>query len=268
VKTVRAVGLFDSGVGGLTVVNEIYRALPLESTICFGDSAHVPYGSRSAEELIYLADKIVSFLINQGVKYIIFACNTNSSLSLPILQKRYPIPMIGLVQPGAKWALQVSRNRRVGVIATEATVQSASYERAIKAMDANALVFSQAAPKLVPLIEAGKIDTTETRMAINEYLTSLKKNGIDTLILGCSHYPFLSKIISEELGPEVVLVDPAQATVLEAKADLAARGLLNYFNGQKPQHQFYVSGDPKSFQAGARIFLGESLTRVVKVELL
>jgi len=255
-------------VGGLTVVNELYRELPLESTVCFGDSAHVPYGSRSAEELIYLADKIVSFLIDQGVKYIIFACNTNSSLSLPILQKRYPIPMIGLVQPGAEWALQVSRNRRIGVIATEATVQSASYESAIKAMDANTLVFSQAAPELVPLIEAGKIDTAETRLAIKRYLASLKKNGIDTLILGCSHYPFLSKIISEELGPEVALVDPARATVLEAKADLAARGLLNYFNGQKPQHQFYVSGDPASFQAGASLFLGEALPGVVKVKLV
>lgn len=266
-ERVRAIGLFDSGLGGLTVVREIYRELPLESTVCFGDSAHVPYGSRTADELIYLADKIVAFLIKQRVKYIIFACNTNSSLSLSILRERYPVPMIGLVQPGAREALKVTRNRRIGVIATEATVQSGSYEKAIKALDKDVLVISQAAPKLVPMIEAGEVDTTGVRAAVKEYLAPLKEAGIDTLILGCSHYPFLSGIICEEMGPEVILVDPARAAVLEAKADLDARGLLNYFNGQKPQRQFYVSGDPESFQAGAGFFLEEPLPLVTKVEL-
>lgn len=261
-----AIGLFDSGIGGLSVAVEVYRQLPAESTVYYGDTAHVPYGPRSAGELIRFAARIVSFLESQGVKYIIFACNTSSSVSLPVLQERCTVSMIGLIKPGVAEALRKTVNRRVGVIATEATIKSGAYQRELKRLDENVQVFAQAAPRLVPLVEAGKADTREAAGAVREYLAPLKKAGIDTLILGCTHYPFLTRLIAGELGPGVRLVDPASATVREAKEEMLRLGLA----AEEPpaaEHRFFVSGDPAAFRTAARRFLGWDIGPVMLAEL-
>lgn len=261
-----AIGLFDSGVGGLSVAVEVYRQLPAESTVYYGDTAHVPYGPRSAGELIRFAARIVAFLEGQGVKYIIFACNTSSSLSLPVLQERGMVPMIGLIRPGVTEALRETVNRRVGVIATEATIKSGAYERELKRLDKRIEVFSRAAPRLVPLVEAGKTETSEAAEAVREYLSPLKEAGIDTLILGCTHYPFLVRLIADELGPGVRLVDPASAAVREAKEEMCRLGLAAAGTAVA-EHHFFVSGAPEAFRTAARRFLGKDIGVVRKEEL-
>lgn len=261
-----AVGLFDSGIGGLSVAMEVYRQLPAESTVYYGDTAHVPYGPRSPGELIRFADRIVTFLEGQGVKYIIFACNTSSSLSLPILHERSTVPMIGLIRPGVTEVLRKTVNRKVGVIATEATIKSGAYERELKWLDKSIEVFNRAAPRLVPLVEAGETDTPEAAEAVREYIAPLKKAGIDTLILGCTHYPFMARLIAGELGPGVRLVDPASATVGEAKEELRRLGLAAA-GAAAAEHRFLVSGDPEAFRIVARRFLGKDIGPVGRVEL-
>ncbi len=261
-----AIGLFDSGIGGLSVAMEVYRQLPAESTVYFGDTAHVPYGPRSTEELVGFAAQIEAFLEDMGVKYIIFACNTSSSLSLPVLRGRSALQMIGLIEPGAAEALRKTVNCKVGVIATEATVKSQAYEKELKRLDKGVEVFSRAAPGLVPLVEAGKTDTPEAAEAVREYLLPLKKAGIDTLILGCTHYPFLTRLIAGELGPGVRLVDPAAATVREVKKELLRLGLAAARETAEG-HCFFVSGAPEPFRAVARRFLGRDIGPVKQVVL-
>lgn len=264
----RPVGLFDSGVGGLTVLREILRQLPKESTVYFGDNAHVPYGSRTAEELIGLAHNIISFLVAQKVKYIIFACNTNSSVSLPVLSKCFPIPMVGLIKPGAQEAVVTTKNNRIGVIATAATIKSRAYKREIKAISPQIAVFSQAAPKLVPIVESGKMKTTEAFQATREYVKPLKKAGIDTLIFGCSHYPFLSHEFTAALGPDIKLVDPATATVMKAREEMQKLNLLNNpIPHNSPTRRFYVSGNPYKFQELASCLWNHPIPEVEQISL-
>ncbi len=261
-----AIGLFDSGVGGLSVAVEVYRQLPAESTVYFGDTAHVPYGPRSAGELTYLTKKITDFLQGLGVKYIIAACNTSSSISLPVLRESCKVPMIGLIEPGVAEALSKTVNGRIGVIATEATIRSGAYEQGLKKLGKGIEVYSRAAPRLVPLVEAGRTDTSEVTEALREYLFPLQEAGIDTLILGCTHYPFLARQIAEELGPGVRLVDPASATVRAAKEELCRLGLA--INGiSSVSHCFYISGGPEAFRAAAGRFLKKDIGPVRQVVL-
>ncbi|AEG13995.1 glutamate racemase [Desulfofundulus sp. TPOSR] len=263
----RPIGLFDSGVGGLTVSRQIFRLMPGESTVYFGDNAHVPYGPRKPEELIGFAESILTFLVSCGVKYVIFACNTNSSISLPVVRERYAVPMIGLIEPGVREAVRVSTGGRIGVIATEATIKSGAYQRALKALNPELAVFGQAAPRLVPLVEAGRAGTREALEAVSEYVQPLKQAGMDTLILGCTHYPFLEAEFREVLGPEVKLVDPAEATIMAAREEMSRLGLLNNPGGGPVQHRYFVSGDPRVFQEAARHFLGEDIPSVQQVKL-
>ncbi|MEW6173360.1 MAG: glutamate racemase [Bacillota bacterium] len=259
----RPVGLFDSGVGGLTVFEQVVRIMPRESVVYFGDTAHVPYGGRSTDDLVQLGDRIIRFLLTQNVKCVIFACNTSSSVSIGILRERYPVPMIGLVEPGAKAAVKATVNKRIGLLATEATVKSGSYPKAIAGFDPGVKVFSEAAPLLVPLVETGRTDTYEAKEALAKYLTPLKQAGIDTLILGCTHYPFFKQYIADILGSEAALVDPAEATVIEAQAELSRRGMLAV--ADKVRHDFFVSGDAGEFnRLAGRLCSGLSLqaTRV------
>ncbi|MCG9968719.1 glutamate racemase [Pelotomaculum terephthalicicum JT] len=261
-----AIGLFDSGIGGLTVFREVNRILPNESVVYYGDTAHVPYGSRSFEELIYFAGRIVAYLVEQKIKYVIFACNTSSALSLPVLKKIYSLPMMGLVQPGAAEALRLTRNRKAGVIATEVTIKTRAYEKALKALDGNVEVVSLAAPLLVPLVETGDPNTQPAAAVVRESLAPLRGAGIDTLILGCTHYPFLKGLIASEMGPEVRLVDPAGATVRSAAKEMAGLGLLAA-GGAVPAHRFVVSGDPEAFREKARLFMGSDIGPVARVAL-
>lgn len=262
----RPVGMFDSGIGGLTVFEQVTYLLPHESLIYFGDTANVPYGGRPVNELIQLGDRIIRFLMTQKVKYVVFACNTSSSVSIGVLRERYPVPMIGLVEPGARMAVAATKNKRVGLLATEITVKSGSYPRAITEIDQNVQVFSQAAPRLVPLVEAGKVNTPEAKAALTEYLAPLKGAGIDTLVFGCTHYPFFAEDVSQILGPEVTLVDPAVAIAMEAEEDMRRRGLLA--QSGRPVHKFYVSGNPEEFDRLAERFSKQLLPRAIKVEAL
>ncbi|OAT82245.1 glutamate racemase [Desulfotomaculum copahuensis] len=262
----RPVGLFDSGVGGLTVSREVFRLMPAESTIYFADNIHVPYGPRRAEELVEFAGEIVSFLISRHVKYIIFACNTNSSVSLHVMRERFSgVPMIGLVEPGAQEALRVSASKRIGLIATEATVKSGAYQRAIMALDPAASVFSLFAPRLVPLVEAGRAGTAESLAAVKEYVEPLRAEKIDTLILGCTHYPFLNTEFHRAL-PGVTLIDPATVTVQAAREEMIRLGLSSASRGEPP-HQYFASGDPRALQEAAGRFLGREIPPVRQVRL-
>lgn len=243
-------------MGGLTVVRLIFAYLPAGQVIYFGDTAHVPYGPRASEELIKFGDRIVSFLIQQGAKVVVAACNTSSSISLPFLQQKYPIPILGVVKPGVKAALKATQNKKIGVIATEATVKSGAFPRFFCSSDKQVEVFMQACPLFVPLVEAGKINAPETWEAAHRYLKPLQEVEIDTLVLGCTHYPFLAPVLSKILGPEVKLVDPAEETVKELVALLKREGEGLYQN-HNPKHRFFASGSVTSFYTVGRQFLGD-----------
>jgi glutamate racemase len=261
----RPLGLFDSGVGGLTVASEVFAQLPRESILYFGDTAHVPYGGRPAEELIRLADAISAFLVRRGAKLIIDACNSTSSVALDYLQARYPVPFVGVVEPGVRAALARTRNGRVGLIATEATVRSEAHRRVAAELRPEVRVIPQACPLLVPLAEAGAVDTPEARAALVEYLAPLKAEGIDVLILGCTHYPFFAPLIRSILGPETALIDPARETVREAARTLRQRGLAAP-PGHRPRHRYFVSGDPEAFRRTAEKLTGRPFPAVEAAE--
>ncbi len=267
------IGIFDSGVGGLTVVREVLEQLPGQQVIYFGDTLHVPYGSRPVDQLISFAESITNFLLNQGAQMIIIACNTSASVSMGHLRSRFPVPIIGVVHPGARSAAKLTRNKKVGVIATEATIKSGSHAKYMGLLDPNIQVFGQACPLFVPLVEAGLADSPKAKDVAATYLKPLQKQGIDTLILGCTHYPFLSPVIQEILGPGVELIDPARETVREAGEILEElhplEPVLPAFGGSgvNLDNYYYVSGDPELFQAVGSPFLSGRMNEVAKAEL-
>src|SRR6266550_562062 len=207
---VRPIGVFDSGIGGLTVVKAMRDLLPNESISYLGDTARVPYGPKSAETVQRYAIELAEMLIKQNAKALVVACNTVSSVALPALTKKFPVPVIGVIEPGARAALAVSRNRHIGVIGTRATIRSGAYEKALRAADGNVRVSSRACPLLVPLIEEGLLNDAVTDQVIIRYLQPLLADGIDTLVLGCTHYPLLTNAIARAVRRQIVLVDSAQ----------------------------------------------------------
>lgn len=256
-------GVFDSGVGGLTVVKSLWEHFPNEQIIYFGDTAHLPYGSRDPQEIIAFGKEIVKFLLKYSVKAVIAACNTSSSVSLACLQKEFPIPIIGMIEPAVRAGIKRTRNKKVGVIATSATADSGAYERTFKELAADVQVFVQACPLFVPLVEEGRIERRETYQIARSYLQPLQEAGIDTLIFGCTHYPFLSPVIRHIIGDEVQLVDPAEEVVMEL-------GALLKTDGQKktvPQHLFFASGSITSFYTIGKNFLNSYPLTVEHVSL-
>jgi len=262
----RPIGIFDSGVGGLTVVKALVERLPGESFVYYGDTMHVPYGSKSRAELFKYAHDIVTFLLEREVKTIVVACGTHSSVTLPEMEKTCSLPILGVVKPGARAAVQTTRNGRIGIIATQASVNSGSYTMNIKAIAPSYETFSAACARFVPLVEAGMLSGDETSLAIQDYIEPLLKAGIDTLIMGCTHYPFLAPIISEFAGEEVALVDPATETIEELAEILFHKNLLND-NQAGGTREFYVSGNPESFYRVGRMLLGNVIEKVEKIEL-
>ncbi|MBC9783007.1 glutamate racemase [Heliobacterium chlorum] len=261
------IGVFDSGVGGFTVAREVFRQLPGEEILYFADTAHVPYGPRPADELIRFAFEIVTFLISEGAKLILVACNTSSSLALDLLQERFSVPIVGVVNPGAEEAVSVSKNGRIGVLATEATIRKGAHAQRIFELNGRAKVFGQACPRFVPLVETGSYLGSEARQASREYLTPLLEKNIDTIILGCTHYPFLEPIIRDTIGEEIALVDPACQTVAQGK-ELIEKGIVSPRDPRlgKPRHRFYVSGDPQAFiRVGSPLIGGRLLSDVQQV---
>lgn len=270
----RPIGVFDSGLGGLTVVRELITALPQESIIYLGDTARCPYGPREPDEVRRFVLQIGSWLSAQEIKLMVIACNTATASGLALAQKTFDVPVIGVVEPGARAAVQATRNRRVGVIGTVGTVRSGAYSRAVRALDAGVTVFSAPAPKFVDIVEAGlRMDDSALESLMSQaadvfvrpsfyelardYLDPLKRAGIDTLVLGCTHFPLLSAAIQQVVGPSVRLISSAEETAREVRETLDARGHAARADA-RPWHRFVTTGDPVEFERlGSRI-LGRS----------
>jgi glutamate racemase len=260
----RPIGVFDSGIGGLTVVRELFRQLPGESIVYFGDTARVPYGTKSDETVQTFALQDARFLVKQDVKLIVVACNTASSNSLDLLRKSISMPIEGVIQPGARAAVAATRSGRVGVIGTDSTIASRAYEQAIRALDPDISIFARSCPLFVPLAEEGWIDDPITAQVAERYLSHLRRCQVDVLVLGCTHYPLLKDIIARTMGPEVTLIDSATATAKEVGRILDREG-LRHTAGAPPEHHFYVSDLPRRFGEVGERFLGGSLAHVVRV---
>ena len=250
------IGLFDSGVGGLTILKALHQALPNENLIYFGDTAHVPYGNKSKNAVTKYSKEIVKFLENKKVKFIIVACNTASSLALPQLGKFSKTDIIGVLIPAAKQAVKMTKNGKIAVIATQATVNSGSYKNALLKINKNLKVYQFACPLLVPLIEDKKLLKTLLPTMLKYYLAPVKKCGADTLILGCTHYPIIKNQIAKMLGPSVKLIDSAHNTTLETKRILAQKKLLNE-SKTKGKIKAYTSDAPKHFETLAKAILNQ-----------
>ena len=261
-----AIGVFDSGVGGLTVFKELIKQLPDEDVVYFGDTARVPYGTKSKETIIRFSLENILFLLQKEVKIIGVACNTSSSLALPTLKRHFKKPIIGVISPGAKEAVYATRNQRIGVIATSATINSHAYAREIKKINPAAEIFSQACPLFVPLAEEGWLKEKVVVAIAEKYLLPLKKAKVDTLILGCTHYPLLKPVIKKVMGEGVRLIDSAQQVVREVKQVLGEEGLLAMDRKPRPEYTFFVSDEPQNFQRLAKRFLGFNLDKVKKVK--
>lgn len=264
------IGIFDSGVGGLTVAREVMRQIPNERIVYFGDTARVPYGSKSKETITRYSRQIARFLQQQEVKAIVVACNTASAYALDELEKEISLPMIGVVKPGAKVAAAATRNGKIGVIGTEGTVGSQIYSRYIKEINPDAQVLSKACPLFVPLVEEGLLNDPVTDEISMRYLSSLIDSGIDTLILGCTHYPLIRSTIGKVMGEQVTLVNPAYETARELKELLAEKNLLN---DEAPglgsnQYQFFVSDAAEKFIrfANSIIKYGILSAKIINIE--
>jgi len=259
----RPIGVFDSGIGGLTVVRELMHQLPHESLLYFGDTARVPYGNKSPETVRRFSREILDFLVSRDVKLVVVACNTVSAHALDDLKDVAPVPVEGVVEPGARAAVAASRSGRIGVIGTAGTVASGAYKRAIEALAASAEITSHACPLFVPLVEEGWLDHPATRLIAEEYLAPLRAHDIDTLVLGCTHYPLLKPLLSSILGPSIRLIDSAEQTAAAVSRELAA-STLHAPESQKGHVHFVVSDAPQQFEKVGRRFLGE---RVKDVEV-
>lgn len=247
------IGVFDSGVGGLTVAREIMRQTPNESIIYFGDTARVPYGSKSKKTIITYSRQIVKFLQRQNVKAIVIACNTASALALDVVKEELNIPVIGVVEPGARVASNATRNGNIGIIGTEATINSGIYNSFINGINPELHVYGKACPLFVPLVEEGWIHDPVTSIVAKRYLDELFEHDIDTLVLGCTHYPLIRSIIGETVGGKVSLVNPAYETARSLKEVLISNGIECETN--VPTHKFFVSDGAKKFQGFANTIL-------------
>ncbi|MBN1880687.1 MAG: glutamate racemase [Deltaproteobacteria bacterium] len=261
-----AIGVFDSGVGGLTVLREVLRALPSEDCIYLGDTARIPYGNKSPETVVRFARKNADFLVSLGIKFLIVACNTAASAGMDAIREHAGVPTIGVIRPGAARACKVSKNGRVGVIGTRATIQSGAYEREIQAINRDMQVFSTPCPLFVPLAEEGWTDDDVTALVAQRYLAEMAARDIDTLVLGCTHYPLLKTVIAQTVGYEVKIVDSATPVAQEVKDMLAGQGMENG-DGRKRKVSFYVTDDPDTFARVGGPFLGIPITEVTHVDI-
>ncbi len=262
----KPIGVFDSGIGGLTVVKRLASTLPTEDIVYFGDTARVPYGSKSNSTVIEYSFQDTKFLLSKNVKAIVVACNTASSIAIKELKKNFDLPIIGMINPGAKLAISSTKNGKIGVIGTRATIINKAYSNEIKKVDSSIIVYEKACPLFVPLAEEGWINHKATYEIAEEYLKELRDLKIDTLVLGCTHYPILSEIIQKVIGENVTLIDSGVASAGIVKEELD-RTNLNTNRLANGNHQFYVSDIPVKFKEVAELFLGKPVTEVNKVDL-
>jgi glutamate racemase len=261
----KPIGVFDSGIGGLTVVSALIRRLPNENIVYFGDTARVPYGPKSPQVVKEYTAQDTDFLVSQGVKMIVVACNTVSSVALEVVQKHSRVPVVGVIVPGARAAVAATTRKRIGVIGTVGTIRSEAYTHAIRQCDPAVTVISQPCPLLVPLAEEGWIEHPATSMIVREYLFPLSTQKIDTLVLGCTHYPILRPVIASVFSPGVTLIDSGEATAADVEAELDRNNLRNP-SRLKPNLQFFVSDIPYRFTEVGERFLGQKLGRVRRAE--
>ncbi len=261
----RPIGVFDSGIGGLTVVHALTQRLPHENIVYFGDTARVPYGPKSPRVIREYAAEDTDFLLSKNVKMIVIACNTVSGVALDVVMKRANVPVVGVILPGAAAAVAVSKRKRIGVIGTIATIGSQAYSNALRQLDPDVKVFSQACPLFVPLAEEGWTHHKATEMIAKEYLFPLKIEKIDCLILGCTHYPLLKDVIKKVVDGNVHLIDSGEAAAAEVERILEERKLRNP-SSLKPHLQFFVSDVPAKFTEVGERFLGQKLGRVMRAE--
>ena len=260
------IGVFDSGVGGLTVVREIIRQLPSENVIYFGDTARVPYGSKSKQTVLKFSKQISRFLMTKQVKAIVVACNTASALALEELQKEIDIPVIGVVWPGANMAVEITKTKSIGVIATQATIKSRIYNNYIRKLDPEVTVIGKPCPLFVPLVEEGLLEDRVTDDMVERYLSELKPYNVDALVLGCTHYPLLINPIKRYMGDKVTLVNPAYETAKELKLLLEQNHILNKSN-QQASYEFFVSDGIDSFKYFADRVLPINVNEVNVVDI-
>jgi glutamate racemase len=264
----RPIGVFDSGIGGLTTVRELFQRLPRESVVYFGDTARLPWGNKSKETVTRFSVEIASFLVRQNVKCVVVACNTASSHALDTLRERFGVPVIGVIEPAARAAVAASPRGRIGVVGTLATVGSNAYADAIARLAPGATVHQRACPLFVPLVEEGWLEHPVTRLVAEEYLAELKAANLDSLILGCTHYPMLAPLLTSTMGANVRLVDSGAEAARATAELLAARSLLAPAGAAEPSHHFYLSDEPRrrSFARVAEAFLGRPLPKVSVVD--
>lgn len=255
------VGVFDSGIGGLTVAHAVMQQLPHESVTYFGDTARVPYGPKSPETVRRYSKEIASFLVDQGVKTIVVACNTATAHALPSLRESLSMPVIGVIEPGARAAVQATRNGHIGVIGTAGTIKSGAYERALRAIEPSLRITARACPLFVPLVEEGWVNHDATRLVAQEYLAPLLREDVDTLVLGCTHYPLLKDVIAHVLGGTVRLIDSAEETARETSLVLGKQCLAAKSDAE-PQYRFIASDDPLMFLQLGQRFLGGAIESV------
>lgn len=262
----RPVGVFDSGVGGLTVAREVMRQLPDENIVYFGDTARVPYGSKSKDNIIRYSRQIIRFLMTKDVKAIVIACNTATALALDVVQKEFDIPIIGVIEPGARAAVSETRNKHIGVIGTEATIRSEMYTKVIQGMDPQMQVNGKPCPLFVPLVEEGFAKHHIAEEVIDYYLSDMKDSGIDTMILGCTHYPLLRSRIMKYFGESIHLVNPAYETAMDLKSNLEEQGLANDTESLT-KYEFYVSDTAEKFKQFANSILPYNVETIQKINI-
>lgn len=261
----RPIGIFDSGIGGLTVLKEVIRLLPGEDIIYLGDMARLPYGTKSRETVIKYALENAHFLIKQEIKLLVVACNTASSVSLSVLRDELSIPVVGVIEAGARAAVKATLNGRVGIIGTRTTIHSGAYKKAITGINPHIKVIEQACPLFVPLVEEGWTEDDVTVQVAKRYLVFLKDARIDTLVLGCTHYPLLKKVIQSAMGDEVRLIDSAEETAREVKGVLQEGHLLCKNRSKRGIRRFFVTDDPERFSEQGSLFLGEEIKEIQKI---
>lgn len=262
----RPIGIFDSGLGGITVLKEIIRLVPNENTIYFGDTARFPYGPRELNQVKYFALKIARFLLSENVKMIVIACNTSTAAALSDIQKETCVPVIGVIEPGARAAVSATESKRVGVIATKGTVESMAYDKAIKKIDKGIKVFSNPAPLLVDYVEKGILAGSSLEKTICEYLGPLFIESVDVLLLGCTHFPLIESNIKDCCSSEIKVISSAVETAKDVEKTLKKKNILNNQDNE-PERKFYTTADKDTFYKSGKIFLGEKIRDVFHADI-
>lgn len=263
-KNNKPIGVFDSGLGGLTVVKEVIKTLPCENIVYFGDTARVPYGTKSKKTIEKFSCQNALFLIKEGVKLIVVACNTSSSLALGLLKRTFKIPIIGVIESGAMQAVSKTSSGRIGIIGTRATISSGVYQKTLTSYEKKIKVFAVSCPLFVPLVEEGWQNEDITKAVVLRYLEPLRDKKIDTLILGCTHYPLIKNTIGKVMGSKVQLIDSAQAVACDVR-DILEKEELKFAGNRKPKYHFFVSDEPRIFLNEASKFLGATIMNIKRV---